>query len=157
MGRHQRIWILYHKYSAYSFAMCVNFIRNHTFLNGSPIPVVEEVKCLRIISGRKLSFLPHLHYLENKGTKALNIPRVLGVLMWLTVWSKVQICMWPSPEARDCGWQYHQQGHVQVCTLLQTDNYGAHQYCLLHFYKSLIRFKLDYGCIVYCCTRGSYL
>jgi len=26
-------------------------------------------------------------------------------------------------EARDSEWQWHQLGHVQVCTLLQTDNY----------------------------------
>jgi len=26
-------------------------------------------------------------------------------------------------EARDSEWQWHQLGHMQVCTLLQTDNY----------------------------------
>jgi len=25
-------------------------------------------------------------------------------------------------EARDCEWQWHQLGRMQVCTLLQTDN-----------------------------------
>jgi len=28
-------------------------------------------------------------------------------------------------EARDSGWQWHQLGHMQVCTLLQTDNYTS--------------------------------
>jgi len=28
-------------------------------------------------------------------------------------------------EARDCGWQWHQLGHMQVCTLLQTDNHAS--------------------------------
>jgi len=27
-------------------------------------------------------------------------------------------------EARDSEWQWHQQGHMQVCTLLQTDNHA---------------------------------
>jgi len=27
-------------------------------------------------------------------------------------------------EARDSEWQWHQLGHVQVCTLLQTDNHA---------------------------------
>jgi len=27
-------------------------------------------------------------------------------------------------EARDSEWQWHQLGHVQVCTSLQTDNHG---------------------------------
>jgi len=28
-------------------------------------------------------------------------------------------------EARDIGWQWHQLGHMQVCTLLQTDNHAS--------------------------------
>jgi len=27
-------------------------------------------------------------------------------------------------EARDSEWQWHQLGHMQVCTLLQTDNHA---------------------------------
>jgi len=29
------------------------------------------------------------------------------------------------PEARDSEWQWHQLGHMQVCTLLQTDNHTS--------------------------------
>jgi len=28
-------------------------------------------------------------------------------------------------EARDSEWQWHQLGHMQVCTLLQTDNHTS--------------------------------
>jgi len=28
-------------------------------------------------------------------------------------------------EARDSEWQWHQMGHVQVCTSLQTDNHAS--------------------------------
>jgi len=28
-------------------------------------------------------------------------------------------------EARDSEWQWHQLGHLQVCTLLQTDNHSS--------------------------------
>jgi len=28
-------------------------------------------------------------------------------------------------EARDSEWQFHQLGHTQVCTLLQTDNHAS--------------------------------
>jgi len=28
-------------------------------------------------------------------------------------------------EARDSQWQWHQLGHLQVCTLLQTDNHAS--------------------------------
>jgi len=30
-------------------------------------------------------------------------------------------------EARDTEWQWHQLGHMQVCTSLQTDNYASSQ------------------------------
>ena len=30
-------------------------------------------------------------------------------------------------EARDSEWQWHQLGHMQVCTLLQTDNHASTQ------------------------------
>ena len=35
--------------------------------------------------------------------------------------------------------------------------WGADQHTLLHLYKSLVRSKLDYGCIVYGSARNSYL
>ena len=28
-------------------------------------------------------------------------------------------------EARDCEWQWHQLGHMQVCTSLQTDKHAS--------------------------------
>jgi len=28
-------------------------------------------------------------------------------------------------EARECEWQWHLLGHMQVCTLLQTDNHAS--------------------------------
>ena len=103
--------------------LCVHFCRLRKFhsdpqllLNGSPIPVVEEVKCLGIILDKKLSFLPHLRYLKNKCTKALNLLRVVANTSW-----------------------------------------GADQQTLLHLYRTLIRSKLYYGCIVYGSARGFYL
>ena len=106
-----------------SSAVCVHFCRLRKFhsdpqllLNDSPIPVIEEVKFLGIIFDKKLSFLPHLRYLKNKCTKALNLLRVVAHTSW-----------------------------------------GADQQTLLHLYRSLIRSKLDYGCIVYGSARGSYL
>ena len=48
------------------------------FLDKSPIPVVEEIKFLGVIFDRKLSFNPHLKYVENKVLKVLNILKVIG-------------------------------------------------------------------------------
>jgi len=36
-------------------------------------------------------------------------------------------------EARDCEWQWHQLGYMQVCSLLQTDNHASTP--LLSFYR----------------------
>jgi len=47
-------------------------------------------------------------------------------------------------EARDSEWQWHQLGHVQVCTLLQTDNHAS---------TSLLSF-LQAGCPS-CCPTNS--
>jgi len=85
-------------------------------LNGSIIPVVEETKYLGIMFDRKLSFLPHIRYLKDKCTKALNLLRVVAHKTW-----------------------------------------GADQQTLIHLYRSLIRPKLGYGCVVYGSARGSYL
>ena len=51
-------------------------------LNGSPIPVVEEVTFLGVIFDNKLSFLPDLRYLKNKCTKPLNLLRVVAHTAW---------------------------------------------------------------------------
>jgi len=54
-----------------SKTVCMHFCRlrklhpePEILLNGTPIPVVEEVKFLGLILDRKLSFLPHLRYLK---------------------------------------------------------------------------------------------
>ena len=41
--------------------------------------------------------------------------------------------------------------------VLEHTSWGADQETLLHLYRSLIRSKLDYGCIVYGSARRSYL
>ena len=38
---------------------------------------------------------------------------------------QVQVLYLDFTEARDSEWQCHQQGHTQVCTLLQTDNHAS--------------------------------
>jgi len=69
--------------------VCVHFCRLLKFhsdpqllLNGSPIPVVEEVKFLGIIFDKKLSFIPHLRYSKDKCTKALKLLRVVAHTSW---------------------------------------------------------------------------
>jgi len=43
-------------------------------------------------------------------------------------------------EARDSKWQWHQLGHMQVCTSLQTDNHASTP--LLYFFTGRMPFLL---------------
>jgi len=105
-----------------SKTVCIHFCRlrkllpdPQLFLNGEPVPVVEETKFLGIIFDPKLSSLPRIRHLKDKCVKALNLLRVLAHISW---------------------------------ELTRR---------LLHLYRSLIRSKLDYGCVVYGSARPSYL
>ena len=69
--------------------VCVHFCRlrkTHPdpvlILNGTPISVTEQAKFLGLIFDKKLTFLPHLHYLKQKGMKALNLLRVVAHTKW---------------------------------------------------------------------------
>jgi len=69
--------------------VCLHFCRlrklhpyPHLFLNYSRIPVVEEVEFFGIIFDKKLSFLPHLRYLKDKCTEALNLLHVVAHTSW---------------------------------------------------------------------------
>ena len=106
-----------------SKTVCMHFCRlrkSHPepqlYLNGTLIPVEEQVKFLGLMFDSKLTFLPHIKFLKTKCTKALNLLRVIAHTSW-----------------------------------------GADQQTFLLLYRSLIRSKLDYGCIVYGSTRSSYL
>jgi len=45
-------------------------------------------------------------------------------LLFFIVVNKISICL-GFTEARDSEWQWHQLGHMQVCTSLQTDNHTS--------------------------------
>ena len=80
------------------------------------IEVVPEFKFLGLLFDSKLSFIPHINYLNNKCQKALNLLRVSSSMDW-----------------------------------------GADRKVLLRSYRSLVRSKLDCGCIVHGSAPQSYL
>ena len=80
--------------------------------------MVEKTKFLGLIFDRKLSFIPHLHYLKEKMSERYKSARL---------------------------------------RVIAHTSWGADQQTLLHLYGSLIKSKLDYGCIVYGSARPSYL
>ena len=52
------------------------------FLDGTPLPVVQEFKYLGVIFDNKLSFIPHLRYLRGKCLRALNLLKVVAHNRW---------------------------------------------------------------------------
>jgi len=48
----------------------------------------------------------------------------LCILSWSTQVSRYQKTNLNFTEARDSKWQWHQLGHMQICTLPQTDNHA---------------------------------
>jgi ribonuclease HI len=51
-------------------------------LGGDEIPVVEQTKFLGLIFDKKLSFIPHIKYVRDKCTKALNLLKVVSNTSW---------------------------------------------------------------------------
>ena len=51
-------------------------------LYGTPIPVVEENKCLSVVFDRKLLFIPHIKQLKSKCRQALNLLGVVAHTDW---------------------------------------------------------------------------
>ena len=72
-----------------SKTQCVQFCQQRKIHNdpalyiyGSQLPVVDESKFLGVIFDRKLTFIPHIKYVEAKYLKALNHLKVLSHTSW---------------------------------------------------------------------------
>ena len=75
--------------------------------------------------GQKLSYTTNVYVDETLCTHTHT--RFDGPLSRTTRVSRYQKGkqIWIFTEARDSEWQWHQLGHMQVCTSLQTDNYAS--------------------------------
>ena len=60
-------------------------------------------------------------------------------------------CSWSAPYKNKC------TKALNLLRVVAHISWGANQQTLLHLYRSLVRSKLEYGCIVYGSARGSYL
>ena len=72
-----------------SKTVCMHFCNKRSvhpdpvlLLNKQPIPIVNETKFLGIIFDNKLSFIPHLHSLKTKCSKAMNLLKVVSHRDW---------------------------------------------------------------------------
>ena len=59
-------------------------------------------------------------------------PRLMALFPGLPRWADTKKTNLDFTKARDSEWQWHQLGHVQVCTLLQTDNHASTHHSVLY-------------------------
>ena len=93
--------------------ICINFValkRPISSVATDKLKVTVSLTC-----GRKMICCTHTHI--HLTALCLGLPRWAGT-------RKVKP-IWLFTEARDSEWQWHQLGHMQVCTLLQTDNHAS--------------------------------
>ena len=86
------------------------------FRDDGPRGTVERQLRLRLHQGRPASSIIHTH------THPFNGP--FSGTTQMSRYQKGKTNM-DFTEARDSEWQWHQLGHMQVCTLLQTDNHTS--------------------------------
>ena len=53
-------------------------------IDGIEIPVINQFKFLGVIFDKKLTLIPHFHYLKNKCCKALNLLCIIAHTTWST-------------------------------------------------------------------------
>ena len=58
-------------------------------------------------------------------------------------------------EARDSEWQWHQLGHTQVCTLLQTDNHASTPSLGFFSVRPSTPFSADTDTPIFCCQSNT--
>jgi len=68
--------------------------------------------------------LKALHIIETTTTTLHPFNGPLSGTTWVSQYQRGKTNL-EFTEARDSGWQWHQLGHMQVCTLLQTDNHAS--------------------------------
>jgi len=71
------------------------------------------------------SIISHTHARTHARTHTHT--RLMALFPGLPGWASTRKAkpIWTFTEARDSEWQWHQLGHMQVCTLLQTDNHAS--------------------------------
>ena len=83
----------------------------------------NSVKALKANNYKQLEKLSNSNFLLTTHTHPFNGP--MSGTTWMSRYQKGQT----NPnftEERDSEWQWHQLDHMQVCTLLQTDNHNQH-------------------------------
>ena len=156
-----------------SKTVCIHFHQQYGFfpdpnilLGKTPIKVVREAKFLGVVFDMKLTFKNHIQYLKTSFQKALEILRVVGHTDW---GADPNILLGKTPikvvrEAKFLAFVFDTKltfkNHIQylktsfqkaleILRVMGHTDWGADRIILLCLYRSLVRSKLDYGCIVY--------
>ena len=105
-----------------------------------------KTKCMHFCQSRKVHLDPELK-LENEQIKVVHEFKFLGILFD----SKLSFIPHVNYLSNKC------QKALNLLRVVSNMDWGADRKVLLRLYRSLVRSKLDYGCVVYGSARQSYL
>ena len=105
-----------------------------------------KTKCMHFCQSRKVHLDPELK-LENEQIKVVHEFKFLGILFD----SKLSFIPHINYLSNKC------QQALNLLRVVSNMDWGADRKVLLRLYRSLVRSKLDYGCVVYGSARQSYL
>ena len=124
---------------------CLNRIQQWANENGFRFSKTKTV-CVHFCNKRKLHLDPELH-LEGSVIPVVQEAKFLGIIFDSKLNFKAHI----DYLRKKC------QNALNLLKVVSKMDWGADRSVLLRLYRSLIRSKLDYGCIVYSSARKSYL
>ena len=125
--------------------LCLNKIQNWADVNGFKFSRTKTA-CVHFCSKRKHHDDPQLT-LDGTPIKVVKEVKFLGVIFDNKLSFKPHIAMLKEKCSKA----------LDIIKVVANTKWGADKNTLLHLYRSLIRSKLDYGCIVYGAARTSYI
>ena len=125
--------------------LCINGIQKWVDENGFRFSITKT-ECIHFHRKRNQVLQPSLH-VNNQSIKVSNQVKFLGVIFD----SKLSFLPHIKYLKNSC------QNELNILKVISHTDWGADKETLLRLYRSLVRSKLDYGCIVYGSTRKSHL
>lgn len=125
--------------------LCLNKIEKWTDENGFKFSVTKT-ECIHFHRRHLQMLQPHL-ILYKKPIKVVNQVKFLGLIFD----SKLTFLPHLKYLKQSC------QNSLNILKVISHTDWGADKQTLLTLYRSLVRSKLDYGCVVYGSARKSYL
>jgi ribonuclease HI len=125
--------------------LCVNAVQEWVNRNGFKFSITKT-ECIHFCKKRGIVADPNIT-LNGSAIKSSSTVKFLGI----TFDQKLSFLPHLKNLKKDCS------NALNILRVISHSDWGSDKNTMLHLYRSLIRSKLDYGCIVYGSARPSYL